>query len=168
MNPGPGQIFKTRRSLASTADEYRIKLAQKRDAIRSHSHYCWENQHQETKNITFETNYFLGRKRITQQYRDSNVKPHRAKTIAKRILHEPPKRGVHSNTYWSREQNYDKGNRNQTTYKGIVQGCEPFLTLSKFALWLTVTYWNSQVGSELIKFTTNSANRLSTVLWNAL
>ena len=39
--------------------EPRIKLAQKRDAIRSHSHHCWENQHQETKNITFETNYFL-------------------------------------------------------------------------------------------------------------
>ena len=39
--------------------EPRIELAQKREAIRSHSHYCWENQHQETKNTIFETTIFL-------------------------------------------------------------------------------------------------------------
>ena len=42
--------------------EPRIKLAQKRVAIRSHSHYYWENQHQKTENITFKTNYFLEEK----------------------------------------------------------------------------------------------------------
>ena len=101
------------------SDEHRIKLAQKREAIRSHSDYCCENQDQETKNIIIETKYFLGRKSITRQYRDSNVKPHREKTIDKWILQEPPKRGVHSNIY-SREQIMTKGNRNQTTYKGVV------------------------------------------------
>ena len=60
----------------------RIEM-QKRDAKRSHSHYCRENQHQETKEYFITTNYFLGRKNITQQSEGANLKSHSTKTIAK-------------------------------------------------------------------------------------
>ena len=41
------------------------------------------------------------------------------KPFLNEILLEVPRRGVHSNMYL-REQNYDKGNENHTTYKKVV------------------------------------------------
>ena len=43
------------------------------------------------------------------------------KPLLNEILLEVPKRGIHSNTVmYLREQNYDKGKGNQTTYKGVM------------------------------------------------
>ena len=104
----------------SLSIETRIKLMQKRAAKRSHDITAEKIKTKINLKLYHRDELFSHWKKKSHSSKKVQISSLiEQKSLLKEILLEAPKRGVHSNMY-SREQNYDKGKVNQTTYKGVM------------------------------------------------